>query len=75
MGEARSAGVQSLRAVYAINEQNLPMRLLFRQMGFGKIAGDSFVTVARDLSKPLPDYPEWLAISGSGSRNEGEPIT
>jgi methoxymalonate biosynthesis protein len=69
MGEARSSGMKSLRAVYAINEQNLPMRLLFRQMGFRKIAGDSFVTVARDLSEPLPDYPEWLAIANFGLRH------
>lgn len=62
MGEAQQAGMKSLRAVYQINEQNLPVRILFRQMGFLKIAGDSFVTVARDLSEPLPDYPEWLVI-------------
>jgi methoxymalonate biosynthesis protein len=75
MGEGQRAGIKSLKAVYMINEQNLPMRLLFRQMGFHKIAGDNFVTVARDLSEPLPDYPEWLAIGGSRRRNEAERVT
>jgi FkbH-like protein len=77
MGEARQAGMKSLRAVYAINEQNLPVRLLFRQLGFRKIAGDSFVTVARDLSELLPDYPEWLAIADSedeGVRDQGSGV-
>ncbi len=63
MNEARRAEIKSLRAVYKINEQNLPMRLLFRQTGFLKIAGDNFVTVARDLCEPLPDYPVWLKIN------------
>jgi FkbH-like protein len=64
MGEAQRSGAQSLRAVYKVNERNLPIRLLFRQMGFAKIAGDDLVTVARDLSEPLPKYPEWLVVSG-----------
>jgi FkbH-like protein len=64
MGEAQGAGMKSLRAVYAVNEQNLPVRLLFRQMGFQKIAGESFVTVVRELSGELPEYPEWLVVAG-----------
>jgi FkbH-like protein len=63
MDEARRSEVKSLRAVYQINERNLPMRLLFRQTGFLKIAGDNFVTVAHDLREPLPDYPVWLKIN------------
>jgi hypothetical protein len=63
MDEAKVAGIKSLRAVYRINDLNLPMRLLFRQTGFLKIAGDNFVTVARDLSEPLPEYPVWLAVN------------
>ncbi|MEO8288655.1 MAG: HAD-IIIC family phosphatase [Chloroflexota bacterium] len=63
MGRAQDAGMKSLRAVYRVNEQNLPVRLLFKQMGFTKLAGDDFVTVARDLSQPLPAYPDWLHIS------------
>jgi methoxymalonate biosynthesis protein len=63
MDEARRAEIKSLRAVYQINERNLPMRLLFRQTGFLKIAGDNFVTVAHGLSEPLPDYPVWLKIN------------
>ncbi len=62
MVAASDAGMKSLRAVYKVNEQNLPMRLLFRQMGFLKIAGDSLVTVARDMAEPLPDYPQWLNV-------------
>jgi methoxymalonate biosynthesis protein len=62
MAEARSRGAKALRAVYSVNEQNLPVRMLFRQMGFEKVAGDSFVTVVRDLSQPLPDYPAWLNV-------------
>jgi FkbH-like protein len=67
MGEAREAGMKGLRAVYSVNERNLPIRLLFRQLGFGKVAGESFVTVARDLSEPLPPYPEWLALAQGAS--------
>ena len=62
LGEAVGAGMQGIKAVYRINQQNLPIRLLFRQMGFSKVAGDSFVTVERDLSTPLPDYPPWLHV-------------
>jgi FkbH-like protein len=64
LGQAQEAGMKSLRAVYAVNEQNLPVRLLFRQMGFRKIAGESLVTVAHELSGELPAYPEWLAVDG-----------
>jgi FkbH-like protein len=63
LGEAVNAGMRGIKAVYRINEQNLPIRLLFRQMGFSKVAGDSFVTVERDLSTPLPDYPPWLHVT------------
>jgi FkbH-like protein len=62
LARAIEAGMKGIRAVYTINEQNLPIRLLFRQMGFSKVAGDSFVTVSRDLSVPLPDYPRWLNV-------------
>ena len=65
MGEAQEAGMRGLRAVYQMNERNLPIRLLFRQLGFTKVAGDNFVTVARDLSDPLPPFPEWLALASS----------
>jgi len=64
MGKAKECEAKSLQAVYRINERNLPIRLLFKQMGFVKIGGDGLVTVARDLSKPLAEYPEWLVISG-----------
>jgi FkbH-like protein len=64
MGEAQKTAMKGLRAVYQVNERNLPIRLLFRQLGFAKVAGDSFVTVARDLSDPLPPFPEWLALAG-----------
>ena len=63
LGEAVDAGMKGIKAVYQINQQNLPIRLLFRQMGFTKVAGDSFVTVERDLSTPLPDYPPWLHVT------------
>jgi methoxymalonate biosynthesis protein len=62
LGEAVDAGMKGIKAVYRINQQNLPIRLLFRQMGFSKVAGDSLVTVERDLSTPLPDYPPWLHV-------------
>ncbi len=64
MGEAQSKGVEALRAVYKVNERNLPMRLLFRQMGF-EVMGEGqeeLVLVSRDLSEPLPPYPEWLRL-------------
>lgn len=72
MGEAKDAGMKWFRAIYRINEQNLPVRLLFRQLGFRKLAGDSFVTVARDLSEPLPVYPAWLPNAECGVRNEDD---
>ncbi len=62
MKEAIEMGMKGVRAVYRVNERNLPIRLLFRQLGFNKVAGDSFVTVARDLSESLPLFPEWLQI-------------
>ena len=64
LSEAVAAGMKGIKAVYRINQQNLPIRLLFRQMGFTKVAGDSLVTVERDLSTPLPDYPPWLHVTG-----------
>ncbi len=63
LAEAVNAGMKGIKAVYRVNQQNLPIRLLFRQMGFSKVAGDSFVTVERDLSTPLPDYPPWLHVA------------
>ena len=68
MGEARQAGMKGLRAVYQAHERNLPIRLLFRQLGFKKVAGESLVTVARDLSEALPPFPEWLNVT-SDTRN------
>lgn len=65
MDRAKDAGMQGLRAVYSVNERNLPIRLLFRQLGFRKVAGDSFVTVVRDLAAPLPVMPEWLHVEDS----------
>ena len=59
MDEAHTAGKRALRAVYRINERNLPMRLLFRQMGFaavGKVEAGDLVVVERDMSQPLPPY-------------------
>lgn len=67
MGKAHASGIKGLRAVYSVNERNLPIRLLFRQLRFSKIAGETFVTVARDLSVPLPPFPEWLAIDDGPS--------
>ncbi len=67
MGEAQNAGMQQLRAVYRVNERNLPVRLLFRQMGF-EAAGndqDGLVMLSRDLSGPLPPYPEWLRLDAN----------
>jgi predicted enzyme involved in methoxymalonyl-ACP biosynthesis len=64
MGAARDAGVKELRAVYKVNERNLPMRLLFRQMGFEAIGKgrEDLILASRDLSEPLPPYPEWLRL-------------
>ena len=70
MGQAKSAGIKGLRAIYRVNERNLPIRLLFRQLGFTKVAGDSSVTVARDLSEPLPSFPEWLDVVSTLNGNE-----
>ncbi len=66
MGAAKEAGVERLRALYRVNEQNLPMRLLFRQMGLNSagVSGDLMVA-ARNLSEPLPDYPSWLHVNVS----------
>ena len=68
MGQARDAGTKGLRAIYRVNERNLPIRLLFRQLGFTKVAGDDFVTVGRDLSDPLPPFPEWLEIATTNGK-------
>jgi methoxymalonate biosynthesis protein len=69
MGEAKAAGMAALLAVYRVNKQNLPMRLLFRQMGFQTVKNGDPVLVSRDLGAALPDYPEWLKIeSGTGAR-------
>lgn len=65
MREARDEGMRSLRAVYRVNEQNLPVRLLFRQMGFQTVEGGELIVAARVLSQPLPDYPEWLYMDTS----------
>lgn len=70
LAQAIEAGMKGIRAVYSINEQNLPIRLLFRQTGFSKVAGDSFVTVSRDLSVPLPDYPQWLNVHSNMEARE-----
>ena len=66
MYQARDAGMGALRAAYRVDERNLPMRLLFRQMGFEVIGKgqDGLVLAARDLSRDLPAYPEWLQIEG-----------
>lgn len=66
MDRARAAGATSLRAGYRVNERNLPIRLLFRQMGFSaRTPGTdgALAIVARDLLEPLPPYPEWLHIN------------
>jgi methoxymalonate biosynthesis protein len=63
MQEARGAGMNALRAVYKVNDRNLPIRLLFRQLGFTTIGGTEQVLVSRDLSEPLPAYPEWLLVN------------
>lgn len=62
MGEAKDAGMRGLKAVYRVSERNLPVRLLFRQMGFQTAGGHGLVTVTRDLTGPLPAYPEWLRL-------------
>ncbi|MFL5735251.1 MAG: HAD-IIIC family phosphatase [Chloroflexia bacterium] len=64
MREALDAGIHALRAVYRKDERNLPIRLLFRQLGFTTIGGDNMVLVSRDLTQPLQAYPEWLAVNG-----------
>ncbi|HET9496019.1 MAG TPA: HAD-IIIC family phosphatase, partial [Chloroflexia bacterium] len=53
MGEAKDAGMRGLKAVYRVSERNLPVRLLFRQMGFQTVGGHGLVTVTRDLTGPL----------------------
>jgi FkbH-like protein len=66
MGEAQAAGMRSLRAVYRANERNLPVRLLFRQMGFeptGEETDEGLTVVERDLTGELPSYPEWLQVT------------
>jgi FkbH-like protein len=63
MGEAKAAGMKALRAVYRVNKQNLPIRLLFRQLGFQTIGGTDLVLVYRELDKQLPVYPEWLQVN------------
>ena len=72
MGEAKEAGVGALRAVYRVNERNLPMRLLFRQTGFDVIgkAQEDTVLVSRSLSEPLPDYPEWLHVNTAAEASQ-----
>lgn len=62
MGEAKKSGMSWLRAVYRVNRQNVPMRLLFRQMGFKSVGGGELIVAARDLAEPLPEYPEWLHV-------------
>ena len=65
MDEAHTAGKRALRAVYRINERNLPYAPPFRQMGFaavGKVEAGDLVVVERDMSQPLPRIP-------SGSRS------
>jgi FkbH-like protein len=62
MGEAKGAGMRGLKAVYRVSERNLPVRLLFRQMGFQTVGGHGLVAVTRDLTGPLPRYPEWLKL-------------
>ena len=62
MRQALDAGMNALRAVCRVNERNLPMRLLFRQMGFETLHSNDVLLLSRDLSKPLPDYPEWLRL-------------
>jgi predicted enzyme involved in methoxymalonyl-ACP biosynthesis len=62
MAEAMEAGMRGLKAVYRVSERNLPVRLLFRQMGFQTVGGHGLVTVTRDLTGALPDYPEWLKL-------------
>lgn len=74
MGEAAGAGAHTLRAVYRVNERNLPVRLLFRQMGFaavGQAGEDGLVTVERSLEGELPPYPEWLRLETSTVRAGG----
>jgi methoxymalonate biosynthesis protein len=67
MREAQVGGMNALRAVYKVNERNLPIRLLFRQLGFSTIGGTEQVLVSRELLEPLPEYPEWLSVRGQGS--------
>jgi predicted enzyme involved in methoxymalonyl-ACP biosynthesis len=62
MGGAKDAGKRGLKAVYRVSERNLPVRLLFRQMGFQTVGGHGLITVTRDLTGRLPDYPEWLRL-------------
>jgi methoxymalonate biosynthesis protein len=64
MSEARGVRARALRAVYMVNDRNLPMRLLFRQMGFEVIGKgqEGLVLAARDLAEPPPPYPEWLEV-------------
>lgn len=69
MKQAREAGAPSLAALYRLTERNLPMRLLFRQMGFvptGKESPVGLTLALRDLSQPSPDYPEWLEVTAQG---------
>ncbi len=63
MGAAKEARMEWLRAVYQVNEQNLPMRLLFRQMGLNSVGVGDLMVAARNLSEPLPDYPTWLHVN------------
>jgi methoxymalonate biosynthesis protein len=67
MSEAKEAGMRGLKAVYRVSERNLPVRLLFRQMGFQTVGGHGLVTVSRDLTGALPDYPEWLKLEAVAS--------
>lgn len=64
MAEAQEDNKDALRAVYKMNPRNLPMRMLFRQMGFKVVHSNEVVLLERDLSAPLPPYPEWLEVRG-----------
>lgn len=68
MAAAQQSGMRGLKAVYRVSERNLPVRLLFRQMGFQTVGGRGLVTVTRDLTTPLPDYPEWLRLDVVSAR-------
>jgi methoxymalonate biosynthesis protein len=67
MDAARASGATRLVADVRHTNENLPLRLLFRQFGFQVLDMDDEIEPARALmgrvlTEAFPDYPEWLEV-------------